>query len=197
MVETITNEAGEKWDKTTTEEGEVFFSRNTDHIKYKEVGGMSFHESTSNACCKALVKARTEDIRVKLYQGDIATGIPWAEEWDTIGWIGRSTGQRKIPLMITGKRSSGGGGVLDHCLLAIKSMDNGEYLYKAKNYKPAAVTIGPSKQKGYTYSTFFNGKLHGNHKTLEDAERTKAILEGACVPSDMKEFEDKLENQAA
>lgn len=161
-------------------------------IKYKVIGGTSYHEQTPDSCCKALERARKEDLRVKLYQGDVETGRLWAEEWDTIGYIGRSTGTNKIPLLLAGKLSHGGGGLLDHCLLAVKDMETGKYLYKSKLFTPPVVQIVESKEPGYKYSSLFNGELHGNHKTLDDAQQTKWILEGACVP-DMETYEKELE----
>jgi len=57
--------------------------------------------------------------RLKIYYGNTETGKDWNEIYDISGYIGRSTGSIKIPLLIHNKRSMGGSGILDHCIVKI------------------------------------------------------------------------------
>lgn len=107
-------------------------------IKYKEINGTFFHVDTPSEVCDILNDALNSSrrMRLKLYYGDTKTGRDWHEENDTVGYVGRSTGSIKIPLLIHNSRSYGGGSILDHCILKIKNVRTGKILYCAKNYIP-------------------------------------------------------------
>lgn len=171
---------GVKWNKYTAEGGEVMISRNTDHIKYKQIGKLWFHEETAAKVCAAIRKAYDNEWLVKIYQGDVETGRVWHEEWDRVGHIGRSTGSRQIPLLVVprelGGDGYGGRSLMDHCIVGLKTVDTGEWLYMHPTMKLPDVTVVPSIEKGYKYSTLCNGELYGNHKTLEDAYKTREMI---------------------
>jgi hypothetical protein len=61
--------------------------------------------------------------------GDTKDGRDWGEVHDTKGYIGRSTGSIKIPLLLNTVSSSGGGGLLDHCIVKIERKNRGEKCY--------------------------------------------------------------------
>lgn len=104
--------------------------------KYKVINGMSFDESTSNEVCNILSNANLYGWRVRIFYGDVSTGKNWNEEYDTIGNVGKSTGNIKIPLLIKNKRSRGGGVISDNCILKIVDIHTNEVLYQNANYKP-------------------------------------------------------------
>ncbi len=166
---------GVKWNKFTGDDGEVMICRNTDHIKYIQRGKLWFHEETSKKVCDAVRKAYSNEWIVKVYQGNIETGVVWAEEWDRVGRIGRSTGTKQIPLLIV-KGEIGGASLMDNCLVGLKVVDTGEWLYMHPTMTLPDVTIVPSTEKGYKYSTLCNEELYGNHKTLEDAYKTREMI---------------------
>jgi len=88
--------------------------------EYKIINGTSYHVETPIEVVKVLEYARANDIRIILNYGDTKTGRPWNGEHDIKGYVGRSTGRNKIPLLIYSKRSFGGGGsILSHCILSI------------------------------------------------------------------------------
>jgi len=66
-------------------------------------------------------------LRLRLHYGDIKTGHPWGDS--ETGQIGRSTGTVKIPLLIKTRRSMGGGGILDNCIVKIEAMPERQVLY--------------------------------------------------------------------
>lgn len=173
-METFEDEEGKTWNRYEVD-GEVMISRNTDHIKYKQIGKLWFHEETAAKVCAAIRKAYDNEWVVKVYQGDIDTGKVWHEEYDRIGQIGRSTGSIQIPLLVpVGKHS--GGGILDHCIVGLKIVDIGEWLYMHKTLQLPTVTIVPSDMKEYTHNTLINGDLYGRHHSLEDAYKTREML---------------------
>ena len=103
---------------------------------YKEYNGMFFDESTPNEVCRILQAANAYNWRVRVFYGDPSTGENWNEEYDTIGNVGKSTGEIKVPLLIKNKRSFWGGAILDSRILKIVDIRTNEVLYQHANYKP-------------------------------------------------------------
>lgn len=61
-----------------------------------------------------LMKSKT---RITLDLGDPETGESWGECYDITGYIGRSMGPKKVPLLLPRSNSTGGGAILvDHIL---------------------------------------------------------------------------------
>ncbi len=139
--------------------------------KYKLVNNVSFSETTPNEVCNILANAIKDSRkqRLKIYYGDVNTGKDWNEEFDTIGYIGLSTGTVKIPLLILRKNSFGGGAILDNCIVKIKDIKTGSTLYQHEKYISPKVEIKDSVDSNYKYETSINDVLHGRHKTLRSA----------------------------
>ena len=144
--------------------------------KYNVIGGTSYHLKTSQSVIDVLERVRYRGERIRVYHGDIETGKCWNEEHDIFGYIGRSTGTNKIPLLIANKRSNGGGGLLDHCIIKIKESKGNRVLYQAANFQPSTFEIKESAEIGFTHSLFIDGALYSNHKTLKSAETLKKKL---------------------
>ena len=149
--------------------------------KYQIWNGTAYHPDTSRDVIRVL-----EDLRmglggrrrlVRIYTGDTENGIPWAEEFDVIGRIGRSTGPIKIPLLVP-SGEHGGFGLLDNRILRIcYASDKSQVLYEHPKYIPPEVTIEPWDEPEYPYNVHFNGELHARCKTLKKAEKLKAHME--------------------
>ena len=86
---------------------------------YNVVNGTSYNENTPKEVIRILENARVNKTRVRLFFGDTSSGQDWLEEYDTIGYVGRSCGEIKIPILLKNERSSGGGGILTHCIVRI------------------------------------------------------------------------------
>lgn len=118
--------------------------------------------------------------RLKTYQndyGDTATGRQWVEEHDIFGYIGRSTGTNKVPLLIPKATSIGGGHILDHCIIKIRESKGKMVLYQHPKFTPLVIEIREgSTLPGYTCETWVNGECYGRHKTLAEAQRLKTRL---------------------
>lgn len=105
-----------------------------DQKKYKEYNGTFYDIKTPQEVIDVLENARLNRTRILLDYGDVKTGKTWGEVNDITGYVGRSTGSIKIPLLIHNSRSLGGGGILDHCIIAIYTSKGKRPLYKlAKN----------------------------------------------------------------
>lgn len=97
--------------------------------KYTEVNGTCYHKTTPKQVIDILEEARENRTRLLFDFGDVKTGKSWGETYDIRGTIGRSTGILKIPLLIKTKRSTGGGGILDHCIIKITDIKTKRVLY--------------------------------------------------------------------
>lgn len=105
---------------------------NGNTIKYKIINDTAYHIDTPDKLVAVLELIKTNHYRVTFDYGDVKTGKSWGETYDITGYIGRSTGKIKIPLLIQKSNSWGGVSILDNCILSIKHSNkkNGGYLYK-------------------------------------------------------------------
>lgn len=102
-------------------------------IKYQLFGdGTAYHIETPSLLCSVLQVARQCRQRVRITLGDTKTGKPWGDI--EVGYIGRSTGSIKVPLVIFNERSYGGPALLDHCILKVEHANKrkGGILYELK-----------------------------------------------------------------
>ena len=89
-------------------------------VEYKvHSSGTYYHVGTSKEIIEVLEYLRINKIRVHIEYGDVLTGQSWGDEYEN-GRIGRSCGPVKVPLLIYNTRSSGGGAILDNCIVLIQ-----------------------------------------------------------------------------
>lgn len=88
-------------------------------MKWNIVNGTAYNMKTPNGVIQTLENARLRGKRVRIFFGDQNTGADWMEEFRVIGQIGRSTGEIKVPLLITNSRSLGGAAIMDSCIVKI------------------------------------------------------------------------------
>jgi len=104
---------------------------------YKMFQGTYYNIETPDEVIKVIQTAKDGNVRIVLDYGDIKTGKSWGEQYDITGYVGRSTGEVKIPLLIHNTRSMGGGAILTHCIIKIvRSNDKKRVLYQHPSYQP-------------------------------------------------------------
>lgn len=102
---------------------------------YQIVGGLSYSSRTTSDVIAVLEDARSNRRRIRVHYGDRETGRDWQERYGVEGTVGTSTGPTKIPLMIHSRRSFGGPGLLDDCIVRITMAGkNGSVLYLHPTY---------------------------------------------------------------
>lgn len=99
--------------------------------------GTSYNEGTPQQVIDVLEIVMKSRTRIKIDYGK--DGISWGEVNDITGYIGRSTGTVKIPLLVHNTRSLGGGSILTDCIIQIKESKGGKVLYQCANYTTAKV----------------------------------------------------------
>ena len=83
---------------------------------------------------KVLENCRNNRNRVRIWYGDITTGKAWNEEYNVTGYISRSTGKIKVPLLINNTRSVGGIGLLDSAIIRVDDIASKRTLYEVSNF---------------------------------------------------------------
>lgn len=129
-----------------------------------------YHVDTPHEVIRVLESARQSKRRVRLHYGDVATGRDWLDSYYTRGTIGRSTGISKIPLLLLTAKSSGGGAVLDHCIVLIRDVKTGRILYKHPSYHVGNVQLSKVDHE-YPYLVSRDGEAIARFAKYEQAVR--------------------------
>ena len=102
--------------------------------EYQVVNGTSYDVRTPSEVVAILENARQTRTRLHVSLGDSESGRDWLEENMVNGFIGRSTGSIKVPLLIHNRRSVGGPSLLDHCIVRVRESAGGRVLYQHPGY---------------------------------------------------------------
>jgi len=101
----------------------------------KIINGTSYPLTCPDAVVRILEHYRQEGrkVRLKIHYGNPATKENW--NFYEVGYIGRSTGSDKIPLIVHNKRSLGGGAIMCSSIVKIEfaNQDRGGILYEVSN----------------------------------------------------------------
>jgi hypothetical protein len=147
-------------------------------IRHKS--GTWYRKGTPTPVIEGLERSRTEGARIRLFYGDTDTGRDWCEENDVRGTVGRSAGTIRIPLLLKSSRSSGGGAILDACIIRLQVA--GREVYRHPKYQVPDLAVIPASEKlrgrGYLFTVTRDGDEFANFKTRDRADRYVAFLLG-------------------
>ena len=90
---------------------------------------MSFNVKTPDKLCQIISRLYKDGKRYRFDFGNVETGESWKETYDIDGYIGRSTGICKMPILIYNSRSMGGGAILTDCILSITEIKTKKLVY--------------------------------------------------------------------
>ena len=94
-----------------------------------------------------LEACRKSKTRIKFRYGHTTgenIGQDWGDSMDQCGYIGRSGGQYKVPIVLYNKRTHGGPSILDHKIIKIQTSRGGEVLYQHPMYRPHPEVANPT-----------------------------------------------------
>lgn len=160
--------------------------------------GTFFHIDTPDAVITALETVREVGERVRIFIGYTAPyvartaqedrlariGEAWPEENDVSGYIGRTTGPVKSPILIHNRRSTGGGIISTDCILAIRQAAGGYVPPGAWLYRDAAFSTGKWELGEYRnmvihhQAVLHNGQEHARFDTVTKAKRYIDFMQG-------------------
>lgn len=159
-----------------------------------------FQPGTDKAVERMLERARKEDRVLRLFYGSPKTGYDWCEENDVVGFVGRSTGVTKCPLLMRAYRGSyfarlesDNYGTAIGCPSIVRIIDvlTEEELYRCPQYQMPVFSIQPAidlyKKAGLHFSvlredsTTMPGINVANFHTQYRAEEYIAFMRGIKV----------------
>ena len=146
--------------------------------EYQVVNGTSYHVETPAAVVQVFEQARQNRTRIHVSFGDTGTGRDWLEEWDITGYVGRSMGPVKVPLLVANRRSTGGGAILDQFIVRIRLSAGGGILYQHPAYHFGTLAIRPKTEplslpdgRVLTIDVVQDGKVHASFESMTKARR--------------------------
>lgn len=143
----------------------------------------TFNAKTPDEVRKVLTNAYHSGRRIRVFYGDVGTGLAWMEEHEVCGAVGRSTGITKVPLLIARKDGDGGPAMLDHCIVRIDYTDTKKTAYRHPKLDIGTFRIAPSTETGYTDSVYVLQRerpetLIANFKSHDKAQRYIDFMTG-------------------
>jgi hypothetical protein len=145
-----------------------------------EINGRAIELAKATAENKPLLNALStaysnrRSIRVRLWYGDTQTGRSWNDEHDVMGYVSTSTGSKAIFILVHNRNSSGGGGILDNCIVRIDSITDKKILYKHPNFY-----TGLQQQSNAIYNVKSGTpELHAIFGNVPSATRFIDFMEG-------------------
>lgn len=96
----------------------------------------SFHHETPTKVITLLETFCKVETRIRIEYGDQKTGKSWGDI--LTGYVSRSSGRMRVPILVPNSRSRGGPAILDHCIVRISYANKtmGGVLYQHHHYKP-------------------------------------------------------------
>lgn len=144
----------------------------------KTTNGTTYHDETPDEVIRVLENARQNRTRLHISLGDQQTGRNWLEEFETHGYIGRSMGPVKVPLLVANTRSLGGGAILDHCIVRIRTSAGGRVLWQHPSYHHGQLQIRQKTEpvtlrdgRVLTVDVLRDGELHSSFEDMQKARR--------------------------
>lgn len=150
-----------------------------------------FPAGTPSKVASVLEDLRDTDTVVRIIQGDPQTGKSWLDEYDVVGYVRRTVGTMKCPMLVEPLddgdgyvRSAGAGHIIGaERVLRIIDCDTLRDLYRAPNYKAPRLTMGESSEQtsaaGYPFSVRDEqGQTIASFKDEDGAYEHIAFLRG-------------------
>lgn len=147
--------------------------------KLVEFNGFWFGENTPNEVKNIIVSNYNgRKNRLRFWFGN-ENGESWGEENDICGYIGMSSGSKKIPLLISRINSFGGGALMDECVVKIVDIKTNCVLYQHENFKQSIYSvITPSDMPEYAANVLQDGSIYARCKKITSAKRLSDFMNG-------------------
>ena len=136
-----------------------------------EYRNLWFTDNTPEKICNILANNLHSNNRIRIFLGD--ENSYWLEEYDIMGYIGRSTGTKKIPLLLNNKKSIGGGGILTQCIQQITI--NKTIVYKNASWNIKEFNM---EKENDEFNVFYEGKLQACFNTETKATNYIEFMQG-------------------
>ena len=129
----------------------------------------TFSDNINEKVKQVLTSCYNRKNRVRIVYGDVTTGKSYLDEDEILGYVGKSTGVKPIPLLINNSRSFGGGSILTGSILKIIDTQSKRVLFQHENCVMPILTKEISSHNDYLYDVIYNGELVVRFKTEKQA----------------------------
>ena len=100
--------------------------------RYKVSNGTFYPANIPSKLVEVLENCRINKTRIVIDYGDTVSGISWNEVNDITGYIGRTTGENKAPILVYNSRSLGGITIMCGNILTIRESKGKKLIYSYK-----------------------------------------------------------------
>ena len=118
----------------------------------------TFSDKINEKVKQVLTSCYNRKNRIRIVYGDVNTGKSYLDEYEILGYVGKSTGIKPIPLLINNSRSFGGGSILTDIILKIVDTQTKQVLFQHENYIIPVLTKEISSHNDYLYDVIYNGE---------------------------------------
>lgn len=130
---------------------------------------------------RILEQARLNGEKLRIFLGDSKTGRCWLEECDVVGYIGRSMGPMRAPILLKSKTSSGGGAILTACIVRILNNKCKELWCHPTFYIDPMDVLPDSTHVEYPWQVSIRGHNEARFKTQDQALRWVDFMSGRSL----------------
>lgn len=139
-----------------------------------EFNGLWFYEGTTKEVMNVVSNNQGRYRRFRFWYGDKETGKSWNEENDVCGYVGRSTGTKKIPLLINNCNSYGGGALMTDSIIKIVDTRTKRVLYQHESFNQPEFIV-----RSYDCAVLAENDLHAQgFKNEKQAQRYADFVNG-------------------
>jgi hypothetical protein len=103
---------------------------------------------------ETLKQCRGSSRRYRFFYGDTETGRSWNDEHDVLGYVSNSTGDTACLILVPTRRSSGGGALLDSCIIRIDDTLTRRRLYCHDKFHSTIKQVGNECHDTHTDSVY-------------------------------------------
>jgi hypothetical protein len=140
---------------------------------------MWFTDETPEATKIALVNGYRSNHRFRVWYGDVQSGKSWNEENDICGYIGKSSGSIKIPLLLANNRSMGGGSLMADCIVKIYNITLEKVVYVHPTFnQPKFEAIPNSDMESFAANVLQDGDIYARCKSFQKAVNLARFMNG-------------------
>lgn len=139
-----------------------------------------FHLDTPVEVRRTLERYRKTGNALRIFYGDTETGRDWLEENDVVGFVARSCGILKVPILLA-SGESWGIGILDHCIVRLMDAGSRKVVWSHPKYQPPAMQIAAEPQGSHTHAVVVGGELHARFPSYAKAAQWVAFMAGECM----------------
>lgn len=146
---------------------------------YRLADGTFYDGDTPEGAIRAIEDAKRRGVRIHVHHGDLETGKDWLEEFSVQGYVGRTGGSIKAPLLVHNSRSMGGH-IISGSVVKVRETKSGRVLYQHPKYHHGVVVLremetpidrGDNKGVWLRAEALVNGSTHARFEYLAGAVR--------------------------